>query len=601
MKHPGEPEVLAIPVLNNQRMTLKKTTYLPILFVLLFALGCKTQRSAIVVDAAQEPPTEVSEADQLRSTAAMIDGSRQRVLGNWAQATVHYHDAATLDPLNDAAWFELARIHAAEGEYTDALGYIRRAVRLSPGNIHYQTTLADIYILSDSIPQAIGVYEKLFAQHPGNPEFAYTLATAYLYANRTEEALKMFQHIESLIGFSEEVAMAKQKIWLERREYDKAIKDAEMLVTMFPDEPFYLELLGELYLETGQRGAARGVYQGMLESDPNDTMALLRLADIYMEDGMEEEAFAMLIRAFRSPGMDAAGKARIIYQYYLMSESDPAYLEQGFALCRALIEMHPDDPESHLIYGDFLLREERLDEAREKYLRAAELAPANFSAWQQVMNIDGRLSDYESMLKHADKALEYFFEQPLVFLFHGLANLQLKQYAEAASSFEYGLQIAASNQDLKETFHTLLGDTYHYLGDNDRSDRAYEQAIRINPQNATALNNYAYHLAVRKERLDDAYEMAGLAIRAEPQNAAFLDTYGWVLYQMGKYKEALTWIEKAVAASDPPSAAVMEHLGDVHYKLGRRGEALDFWKKARELGEGSGLLDKKIRDKTLYE
>jgi tetratricopeptide (TPR) repeat protein len=51
----------------------------------------------------------------------LIEASRQKMLGNWAEATVLYHDAITVDPENDAAHFELAKIHAMQGQFDDAL------------------------------------------------------------------------------------------------------------------------------------------------------------------------------------------------------------------------------------------------------------------------------------------------------------------------------------------------------------------------------------------------------------------------------------------------------------------------------------------------
>ena len=47
--------------------------------------------------------------------------------------------------------------------------------------------------------------------------------------------------------------------------------------------------------------------------------------------------------------------------------------------------------------------------------------------------------------------------------------------------------------------------------------------------------------------------------------------------------------------------AVLEHYGDILYKLGNLDEALEYWKKAKERNEYSEFLDKKIKDKKLYE
>lgn len=575
---------------------------IPLFFIVLLLTGCGSSKN-VPVAAQADPlkPVWTSETDKLRSTAVLIEASRQKMLGNWNQATVLYHDALTIDPENDAAHFELAKIHAMQGQFNDALTYAQEAVRLSPENHHYLTALADIYILNNQLEPAIATYQDLVGKYPENPEYAYNLASAFMYNNQQDAALEMYEHLESLIGFTEEISVEKQKIWVAQGKFDQAIAEAQKLIGLFPDEMVYYELLGDLYRETGQIHEAGNLYGSMLEKDPENPMALLLMADYQLETGNKEEAFALLLQAFNSPLLDKEAKSRIIYRYYLLSEQDPLYLDQSLELCRLMIEMHPDDPESFLIYGDFLNREERFEEARETYLKAATLDPSRLNIWLQILGIDGRLSDFTAMRQHAEMSLEYFFEHAVLFLFNGLANLQLENYNDAASSLEYGLSLAGTDEDLKGDFYSLLGDAHHYLGHPQLSDEYYEKALLINPENATVLNNYSYHLSVRKERLEEAESMAARAIKIEEGNAAFLDTYGWIMYQQGRYEEARAWIEKSIQNAESPSAAVLEHYGDVLFRLGKVSEALDFWKQAKAVGEGSEFLDRKIKDRMLYE
>ncbi len=580
--------------------------YKYLLFFFVFAVtllpGCRTAKAPVAQQQAKSmSPTWTSDKEKLRSTIMLIEASRQKMLGNWSEATVLYHDAITVDPDNDAAHFELAKIHAMQGQFEDALSYAKTAVRLSPQNRYYLSALADIYILSNKLGEAIDVYKKLSEAHPENVEYAYNLASAYLFSGQKDAALKMFLHIESLIGFSEEISVEKQKIWVEQGQYDKAIEEAKKLVALFPDEMVYYELLADLYRETGQLEAAARLYKSMLEGDPDNPLAHLLMANYYLETGNEDEAFNSLLSAFSNPLLDTEAKAHIIYRYYIMSEEDPKYLDHGLRLCQLLVEMHPNDPESYLIYADFLNREERFEDARNMYLKSSELDPSNLSVWQQIISLDGRLSDFDAMREHSEMALEYFFEHALLFLFNGLANLQLKNYDEAASSLEYGLAMTGFEDELKGDFFSLLGDTYHYLNNPAQSDLYYEKALKENPENATVLNNYSYHLAVRKERLDEAEKMSKKANSLETNNAAFQDTYGWIMYQKGRYEEARVWIEKSIQNATDPSAEVLEHYGDVMYRLENKEEALTYWKKAREKGEGSEFLNRKINDKTLYE
>jgi tetratricopeptide (TPR) repeat protein len=75
---------------------------------------------------------------------------------------------------------------------------------------------------------------------------------------------------------------------------------------------------------------------------------------------------------------------------------------------------------------------------------------------------------------------------------------------------------------------------------------------------------------------------------------------------MGDYEEARKWIEKAMNSSDNPGPTVIEHYGDVLYKLGQKEQALYYWEKALaadgdEIDEVSEFLERKVKDKTLYE
>jgi Tfp pilus assembly protein PilF len=146
-----------------------------------------------------------------------------------------------------------------------------------------------------------------------------------------------------------------------------------------------------------------------------------------------------------------------------------------------------------------------------------------------------------------------------------------------------------------------LGDTYHELKNNIASDEAYENALRLDPENAVVLNNYAYYLSLRSEKLEQAKRMSFKAVELDPENASNLDTKAWVLYKLKLYDEAKIVIELALNASEENSAEVYEHYGDILYMLGNKKKAIKFWKRARKKGSESELLSKKIRDKKLYD
>lgn len=158
------------------------------------------------------------------------------------------------------------------------------------------------------------------------------------------------------------------------------------------------------------------------------------------------------------------------------------------------------------------------------------------------------------------------------------------------------------NKDLESQFYSSLGEAYNEIKDYVKSDESFEKGIAIDPKNANTLNNYAYFLSVRGEKLEKAEKMSMESNELEPTQASYQDTYGWIMYKQNKFEDAKIWIEKSLSNSTDSSATVLEHYGDVLFKIGDTAKAFDFWQKAKNAGEGaSEFLDRKILEKKLFE
>lgn len=75
--------------------------------------------------------------------------------------------------------------------------------------------------------------------------------------------------------------------------------------------------------------------------------------------------------------------------------------------------------------------------------------------------------------------------------------------------------------------YSTLGIAYDRLGNAIESQRNYEEALKLDPENALVLNNLAYSLSERDQQLERCLEMAKVAVQKEPNNGAYLDTIGW--------------------------------------------------------------------------
>ena len=242
------------------------------------------------------------------------------------------------------------------------------------------------------------------------------------------------------------------------------------------------------------------------------------------------------------------------------------------------------------------------DKAFNEQLFLRELGFPEFTVISQILFLDSQLQDWDAMIRDSEEAMNLFPDQPLVYFFNGIANSQKKQFAKAVVSLNAGVKLVVDNKELESNFYASLGDAYQELKDFARSDENYDKALEIDPKNANVLNNYAYYLSVRGERLEKAEQMSKLSNELEPNQASYEDTYGWIMFRLGRYNDAKEWIGKSLKNSNDNSATVLEHYGDVLFKLGDSAGALDYWQRARNAGEGaSEFLEKKILERKYIE
>ncbi len=543
----------------------------------------------------------ISETEQAKATAIFIEASKERLLGNPANAAELFRECLKIDPGNAAALYELATIYFNTGKDAEAIAAINDAIKIDPANEWYQLLLADIYSQVHKYDEAAAVYENLVDKYPKKPEFLYEWATELLKAGKYEEAVKVYDRIESSLGVTEEISIQKHSIYIGMKQGDKAADEIKKLVATYPDNIRYLGILADLYLSQSKKEEAFALYSKMEKMNPRDPLLHLSLANYYREKGEKEKSFEELKKAFQNPDLDIDTKIKILLSYYVATETNKELTSQALQLTELLVEAHPKEGKAHAMHGDFLFREGKMKEAQEAFRATIKLDNSKFLVWSQLLQVDYNLGAFDELLKESDEALELFPTQPIVYLYNGIANMQLKNYGAAIAILNSGLSYARKDNELAIQFYSSLGDAYNFEKKHKESDEAYEKALELDPDNSTVLNNYAYYLSLRKINMDKAEQMSKKSNELEPNNASFEDTYGWIMYQQGKFKEAKEWIDKALISAEKPGGAEYEHYGDVGKQLGEKDAAKEYWGKAKAAGGGSDLLEKKVSEGRLVE
>lgn len=582
----------------------KKITYrfITACFLLLALASCKTKQAGIPSSSGPKNSGSLLEGKQrVDFERVFFDANKEKMLGNYDQAELLFSQALRIDPNSAATMYELANIYAFQGNKNQALFYSKKAAAADPKNVWYQLLYADCLKDNKQPADVVTVFEKLVKDYPDRIDFYYELANSYLYVNKLNEAIRTYNKIEEQVGVTEDASMQKLKIYKATNNFDKSVEEAQKLIKAFPKEAKYYGMLGELYQDKGMNEKALAAYNDLLKIDPDNAYVHLSLADYYRNLKQNDNSFREIRIAFRSKDLDIDTKVKILLSYYSVTETYTELKADADELCKIIVEVHPTEAKAFSIYGDFLYRDKKLDEARIQYRKAIALDKEKYALWNQLLLIESELNDYPAMEKESKETMELFPNQSLPYFFNGAANIQLKNYREAIDALTEGKEFVFDNKPLLAQFYANIGDAQNQLKDHAASDAAYEKALEIDPSNVYVLNNYAYYLSLRNANLEKAEQMSKRSNELEPNNNSYQDTYGWILYQMKKYEDAKTWIGKALDNGGRGNGTLLEHYGDILYRLNDKDGALKYWMDAKKAGGATDLIDKKITDKKLYE
>ena len=547
------------------------------------------------------------EYNQIESTDKFTEGVKYYILEDMAKALMLFQKSLEYDPDNDAAHYQIAKILSEKGEYGEALNYASKALSLSPENKYYYLLNAEILTRQSNFKAAAELYETMLKEVEGTDEHLFDLAALYLYQDDYEQALETYARAEVIFGMVPEVVYQKQKIYLKINKLDKAIAEGIELIRNFPGEQEYVIKLGEILVSNGKDKEAIPYLEDLLDITPEASEARLFLAKIYENTQQSSKAAANFKLAFTDENLPLSLKKDLVAKYITeLREANGNINEEKSSLVNelthTLIEAHPHEANSHVLRGDYLITIDSARGARDAYLQALRINEDNFAVWQNVLNLEQQLNEPDSVIKHSEEALELYPNQAIIYFFNGNSHIINKSFEEAVYMLEQGKKMAASDPALLSYFNSQLGYAYNELEEYEKSDQAFEDALKANPNDNQTLNNYSYFLAIRQERLGDALKMSTKLVKNNPDNATFLDTHAWVLYMTGDYDQAKEFLERALNAKEgTQSGEIIEHYGDVLFKLGQVDEAVTQWKRAKGMNDASELIDKKIADRKLYE
>jgi tetratricopeptide (TPR) repeat protein len=572
---------------------------LKVVFLIIITISCSTTKKTVKQEKeVVRQEIQLTEDQQKEFEYLYIEGLKQKSLGKVDNAVPLFSRCIEIDPTSSAAMYELAGINANKGDFTSAMMLLEKAVLLNPDNQYYRLLLARVFQQNKRFDKAAEQYESLVKMFPQKTDYKFYYASLLGSAGKYGEAINVLDKLETELGIMEPVSLAKQEIYLQKKDTLSAREEINKLIKSNPSQSRFYSYLADMYLAEGNKEKALENYNKVLQIDPDDGFVHLSLSNYYREADDFEKAYDHIKTAFTNKSLGVDVK---IQMFTLLFQEKPRKIDdkQEKELLEEMINAHLDDERPRALYVDYLVRQKELKRAREEMIIVVGMKKDNYVYRERLIFISNDMQDWQAVVDDSKAAMEYFPNQPLLYVLNAVGLLQLGSYEDVLKILDEGEDYIGDNTQMQSQYYLYRAEAFMKLLKVNEAYEMFEKLIKIDPVNYMAMNNYAYYLSERGEKLERAERLSGLVVKNNPNNATYLDTYAWVLFMRKDYRLAKFYMESAISKGGDDNPVLIEHYGDILYFLGQKEKAVENWKKAVELGGESDVLKEKI-EKQIY-
>ena len=603
---------------------------IPVFFILLFftfhfvlfLVSCSSSRHTVANDEpaprasayrmlSDEAYAGLSEADHLRLDYFYQEACKQKLMGNHVAAFDLYRHCLAICPTAPEVLYDLALYQISLREDSLALQNLTTAVALDPENTHYKESLAGYYLERNRQVEALTELEDLAQLSPRRSDVLGHLTQLYIALNRPADAIRTLDRIEVLEGKMANVSYQKFALYMQLRQEKKAFGELEALCREYPHEMTYRLAIGNQLLQANRITEAQKVYDQVRKVEPDNASLKLSMLELYRKTGQDSLFAAVRDSLMYGAKTESEMRVALLRDYVTERMQEDSTGRQAVESTFARIDsLYPKDLQLLQLRAAYLATYDKSNDSAFVAVmdRVIDLEPENTQALFYLIQYYGQHKDFPRLESLCRRGVLTHPEELICHYYLGLACYQQDKKAEALQAFSEGIvqKTPESRPAMVADLYSIVGDLLHEMGRKEESYAAYDSCLVYQDDNASCLNNYAYFLSLEESHLDRAEEMSYRAIRLEPDNRTFLDTYAWILFMKGRYGEAQAYMDRvcppdsadSVLVADPQiGGVVLEHAGDIAWMNDLTDQALRFWQLAEQAG-GDGLsavLSKKIK------
>ena len=511
-------------------------------------------------------------------------------------------------PEPGCAYFYFLWGKSAENDrrYEEALQAYEKVLVCDPDTDYVIRDIAFLLIKMDRKKEAIEWLNNIVKRDPDDIENRLLLAKLYAGMADFDKAIATYNEILK-INEDQQTLLMLGSLYAHIKQYDKAQEYLERLLALNPDSYMGHYYLARLYRELHLYSKALASYEKALAINWSSRLAY-EVAELDEQQGRLEDAVALYRRIVEENESDEAARSRLINVYLRMDKvefalqqlqemkdvaTDPRMVDftisrlliakerydEAITLLQSIIAADPDQQAARYLLA---LAYNQKGEER-KAVGLLKAIPSTADVYEDAILLLVRITRSENDIGGAIRILEDILAEakPGKMSFYiVLASLYREngQEEKGREIFDQAVTFFPDSDELLFEYGLYLEQS----GDQAGAMEKMQQALKLEPRNAAALNYVGYTWADKGINLEQALKYIEQAVALEPEDGFIRDSLGWVYFRMGNIDQAIEELERAVELVDD-DPVIHEHLGDVYRQAGNSAQARIHYEKALTL------------------
>ena len=507
----------------------------------------------------------------------------------------HLWLANLADSTQASALSDIGFVLSQLGQPEQAQAYLMRAYRASHGDHLIGEPLARMALANQDFATAEEVITELLARVPDDHFLLILLQQAYRSEEKWDKAIEVGKKIVELSRDDPRQVSGLAGLYMQAGQQDKAVELLEEYGKTHSGEPTTQTVLFYLYLSAGDYDrAGKALEQLRKQNKGSDVVRVAEVTYLARRERYREGAKYILSQS-RSEGIDPEQVESLIQTLYKESPSATEARREVVKVRADIAKLFPQTPQlrlglsqDYLLLGDTVAAEGILD-------RLVDDRVELVSPYVYFTDRYAAAEDTTNLRHYAEAGHEALPEEGVFRLYLALLAVNAGDTTGYRRQLDDALTVVSTEDRFYPQLALLRADDLSGGGDFEAARPYYEAAV--SQPLPPAYNNYAYFLTEKSGTpadLDKAEKLARQAIKLEPDNGTYPDTYAWVLYRKGSSMLALIYIKKAIEATETPDPTLYEHLAEILTAEDRYDEAIEAWRHCLESGGDAKLVAQKV-------